>query len=172
MGTTHLCSVPLDVGCGVLRRGKWRTRISGWATRALHDAARDKRGRIQARSYLGHILAGTTYIVKNEASIGDLIKRKLRFVGYAKSGWARAYLALGGKLPGWLRQEHGHGLFQRSGGNEKPAVKVGNTLGWLQPTGAELRIMEMATAGMHRSFPQYIERTIRALIRKERVGKK
>ena len=151
----------------LLERGHWKERAVGWVTRPLHDANRNRRGRVLTRGQ-----GGKSFFVQHAGSAADFTKRKLKFIGYAKSGWARAYLALGGKLPGWLRQEHGHGLFQRSGGNEKPAVKVGNTLGWLQPTGAELRIMEMATAGMHRSFPQYIERTIRALIRKERVGKK
>ena len=151
----------------LLERGRWKEKVVGWVTRPLHDGARNKRGRVLARS-----AANPAYIVANAGSVNDFTKKKLKFIGYAKSGWARAFIALGGKLPAWLRQEHGHGVFQRSGGNDKPSVTVGNSLGWLQATGAELRIMEMATAGMHRSFPQYIEKTMRALIRKERAGKK
>lgn len=110
------------------------------ATRALHREARDRRGRVRASALK------RPYYVENEKSIVALLRERLAKVGFAKSGWKRAAAGLKLSLPNWIARHNGAGEFQKSGTNQWPRIVLGNSVGYIQASGAELRIMQRAIA--------------------------
>jgi hypothetical protein len=155
----------------LLERGGWRERIIGGPTRALHNANRDKRGRINRTANVGDKRSGTRYFVQDAGALTAYIAGRVKKVLTGKAGWVKAGQALGLKLPAYFTKLGGSGVFSRSGTADKPAVVVGNAVPYIQAAGAELRVMTMATANVRRNFPTYIAHVLRGEARKARALK-
>lgn len=127
------------------------------ATRELHEANRNSRGRVTKKA---------NYFVRDGRSIESLVRRKMSYVGRAKAGWVKAASALGLPLPGWITKWASSGIFYRSGPPESPAITIGNAVPYIQQSGEEDRIIDWALNNRRRNLPKQIEHTMNALIRR------
>jgi hypothetical protein len=127
------------------------------ATRELHEANRNSRGRVTKK---------TSYLVRDGRSIESLVRRKKSYVGRAKGGWVKAANALGLHLPGWITKWNSEGIFLRGGTAASPWITIGNAVPYIQQSGEEDRIIDWALANRRRNLPKQIEQTMNALIRR------
>lgn len=134
----------------LMKTGKWQqaddllnfyTPITGVgpnATPELHNSFRHK-GRVPKNQW--------PYVVRSEPSIRRLLRKRQRKVGFAKSGWIPAAVALGSKLSGfsWIKGKGGEAF----GGITLPSAKqkdliVWNAVPYIQQSGRERRIVARA----------------------------
>ncbi len=138
-------------------------RMDQWvenADKKLHSQVRGSGGRVK-RSAKTH-----PYWVFNEKSIAQLLRDKLANVGIAKSGWKKAAVALGLKLPRWITRHNGAGEYSAVLGTNWPKVTVGNLVPYIQAAGAELRIIQRAIANRVRNMQREYEYVIGARLKR------
>lgn len=105
------------------------------ATAEMHRQSRNSRGRT---------VGGKHFLVLEEKSIPKLITLKQKMVGLAKSGWVKAARSLGLQLPKWISDKAGTGVYLENFSATRDTILVGNTVGFIQSTGARLGIIERA----------------------------
>lgn len=108
------------------------------ATKELHQSFR-YRGRVPKNQW--------PFIVPNQISINKLIRYRTGNVGFAKSGWIPAAVALGSKLAGfsWIIGKGGESFGGISFPTEKdPSITIWNGVPYIQESGRETRIIERA----------------------------
>jgi len=128
----------------MVNRGLRRTKgFVPAATKELHQQQRRK-GRVPTNQW--------PFIVPTDVSIKRVIRERKKKVGFAKSGWIPALLALGRKITGgknfgfgWIRGKGGEaygGITLPTPAN--PQLVVWNGVPYIQETGREKRIVERA----------------------------
>lgn len=122
---------------------------------AIHDAKRDRRGRVQRNKNKVWIL--------NEPSLNRLIRGKKSHVGKAKAGWADAARGLGLNLPGWITRHSSPGEFKdKTKDPVRPSIVVGNAVEYIQAKGAQLNIINRALANRIRNMKAKLEKVARS----------
>ena len=125
-------------------------------TKELHQANRDRRGR-----------ARRTKFVTLQPSYGllkKLVKDAQERVGWARAGWLRGYLGLGGKrAPSWVtRHAPGNGtLVDARTTPINPFVAVTNLTGWAKRNDEAKRIVSNSIAARARAMRSYFEATMK-----------
>lgn len=132
-----------------------RNNLAAFPTEHLHDAVRNRRGRVPK---------GTKQtIVVRRGTVEDFAKKKEGLSGKAKSGWAKACEAMGVKLPNWIKKHAAPGLFQRTRSATAPSITVGNLVPYIQAAGQDLRIinraLERRTESMRHQTEKLLGRT-------------
>lgn len=95
-----------------------RWRVEPFDPDRLHKRVRDRRGRVQREKKV---------FVLERNEVARYIAAKQRQVGYMRSGWAPAILALGGRLPAWVaRHRHNPGFVVSALHGASPSVTIGN----------------------------------------------
>lgn len=132
-----------------MKRGSWdrvnrmthRFHVKGvipTASKALHQEQRRK-GRVPRNQW--------PYIVASRKSINKVIRERQSEVGFAKSGWIPAAIALGSKLSGfaWVKGKGGEAYGGISRSNPKdPGITIWNGVPYVQEAGRERRIVQKA----------------------------
>lgn len=105
---------------------------------AMHNRQR-KRGKVSSRRT-------QRFLITSAPSVRAYVRQRLKEVGKAKAGWARAAATLGVNLPNWIAGKASPGLCDVSSLNNptKPSLTVGNLVDYIQATGARLRIIQRA----------------------------
>lgn len=128
----------------------------------LHDAMRDKRGRVRKESaYL---------TVSGEGKLNSYIKMRQKLVGFAKDGWSKALHGLDRKVPGWVDEQSAGGLFIGQLAGDTPEITVGNPVGFIQWNAP--RIEQQAWANRFRNAEkqtQILERAARKKLRESGI---
>lgn len=127
----------------------------------MHENMRDRRGRVNRKKYLAN------YILQ-ESSWNGYVRKKLKQVGSAKSGWAAAARGAGVSLSNWITRHKGQGEWKDETGNHRMFQRIifGNKVPWIQATGAALRIMERAFRNRGRNIRREMEELLSARARK------
>lgn len=120
----------------VLRRMKITAPLAFRPTEQLHNSRRDRRGRVSSSKH--------RVIVLEKGSVARFAALKQKAVGLAKSGWTRAASALKAKLPGWVTAGGGPGVIEQRLSGPGPAIIVGDTVSYIQPSGSRLRVVQRA----------------------------
>lgn len=125
------------------------------ADAGLHEAWRDRRGRVQRDKWIW-VLSG--------ASVNRYVRAMKGHVGRAKAGWSAAAAALGVKLPAWItRHGAGHGSFRDETKHPTaPKITIINAVPKAQASGAELQIVRRAMANRIRNMGKKLERIARS----------
>ena len=136
----------------------------------IHKAARNKNGRVSGQ---GHRVAVETRgklnfvnrVVVKMAEFNRYQREVIKHVGKLRSGFARAYVAVGGTVPAWVKR-HSQGDTGPTGfvkivthNNFKNSITVGNTA-----AGAEPRlggIVQRAMAGRLKAIGRNMRRMIK-----------
>ena len=108
------------------REGIRTTGVIQRADKAHHEKKRDRYGKVQSVN---------PWRVVQKPSIGALLKEKLKWVGFAKSGWLYALHKTGRTVPGfgWIaKKAAGLGVYREGGSTEKPRVEIGNAVPYIQ----------------------------------------
>lgn len=128
----------------------------------LHKVYRDRRGRARRTCFV-------TLYPQREA-IASIIKASQARVGWAKAGWLRGYIELGGtRAPDWVRR---HGVIRgqfTDGRNhpENPFVSVGNNSGWGRYKDENQRIVNAAIRARAAAIKTYFEKMMELAARGE-----
>jgi hypothetical protein len=101
------------------------------ADRQLHEKLRDRRGRV--------LRSKPAYFVDRTATINRYIRTRIAKVGFAKSGWMKALRAVGRaqakgrtRVPGWISDHRGVGLYFERGSGDKVELQAGNSVPYIQ----------------------------------------
>jgi hypothetical protein len=139
----------------VMQRLGIRASIVETATEATHKAQRDSRGRVRKNK--------TRFLVVQERTIAALVRKKQALVGTAKSGWNKAYAALGSTFPAWISGRSGQGIWddKTNRGGDQMSIVVGNSVGFIQRTGAERNIMQRAISRRVESMRHQMEAALK-----------
>ena len=119
------------------------------ATKQLHSEQRRK-GRVPGNRM--------PYIIPTAVSRNALIRYREKKVGFAKSGWIPAAIALGSKLTGfdWIKgrggETYGGITLPNPGGKGPREITVWNGVPYIQQSGGELRIVEDAMQSVTRNM--------------------
>ena len=133
-----------------LLQGMGAARIDELADPAWHASQRDRRGRVRGRF--------RNVFIKNEASLRRYIREKQDHVGKAKSGWKQAASMVGFSLPAWItKHTGGAGIAEQRLTGDRPFLRVGNLIDWIQDSGAGLRIVQRALDNRVRNMKIMIE---------------
>ncbi len=135
--------------------GPWKSTQAVFPTINRHNANRDKRGRAR-RSKSGFVT-----LLAQQKELARLIKAKQALVGWAKAGFLKGYLALGGtRAPAWVTR-HGTdaGVFidQRSD-QTNPGIAVYNDTRWGKTNDEGQRIVNTALRARGRAIKAYYEK--------------
>lgn len=114
----------------------------------LHKSIRNSRGRITGRK---------AFLVMKANQIPAFIKKKQELVGSAKSGWTKAAQALGVKLPEWISDKSGSGIYKEEFSRSFNSITLGNTVDYIQTHGARLQIVERALRRRTESMKHQVE---------------
>lgn len=121
-------------------------------TPAMHQAARDRRGRV--RKDLGQAAV-------NARQVGQYIRRVQQRVGMAKGGWAKGAQATKASVPQWAsRHSRVAGVTDRLGSLLRPSITVINRSSWVRRSEAE-RIVGNAMTSRRRSIESRILHNVR-----------
>lgn len=120
---------------------------------AFHSKSRDNRGRVlRARSKSNDSVIGRWKNRDRMWTTPDALdayrKKKQAMVGWAKAGWLKAYLALGGtRAPDWVTR-HGtsRGVYVNAMNTARPHIQVGNATGWGSGAGATAAVRDAFSA--------------------------
>lgn len=93
-------------------------------TEELHNAARDRRGRVRSSA------KRKPYLVRKRNAVKRFIRRKQQKVGTLMSGWSKAARGLGVKLPQWILKQGGQGGFVDGTGSRDPYVRMSNDVSY------------------------------------------
>lgn len=145
----------------LLRRSKIRVRgVVDSASLYLHKQARNRSGRVNSNI--------RPWLVKNKASIKEVLRARLAMVGTAKSGWFKAAFRLGVKVPSWIIKASGSGSYSEIRGNN-PSVYVSNDVPYVAETNMERRIVERAMRNRLRNSTKEVEHALAASLRRKGV---
>lgn len=139
-----------------VQRGPFAQTTAVEPSRDLHRANRDRRGRARKTKFV------TLY--PQQSTLRDMIRAKQEKVGWARAGWLRGYLALGGtRAPDWvMRHAPGSGTF--TDGRtlpDNPMVAVYNTTDWARYHDEARRVVSDAMRARARAMQSYFEATMR-----------
>jgi len=126
----------------------------------LHKMRRNRRGRVTGKKGF--------FLVSDTDSIEYYLGKKLANIGVAKSGWKKAYYALGGKkLSNWISRHNGAGVYRPGFTNPNLLfVDVGNAVPFIQEAGRELQIIDRARASRARNLAVELKKVQAHLARK------
>lgn len=138
-------------------------KIAGW-----HKARRDSRGRVlRATSKSNDKTIGRwradNVLWAPAGEVESYIKLKQAVVGFAKAGWLKGYLALGGKRVSEWVARHGQNKGQFIDGRSapNPSVTVRNVTAWGAKNDEAERITANAIAARARAMKSYFENICR-----------
>lgn len=124
-------------------------------TRELHKANRDRRGRAKSTRLVT--------LHPQRSVLQSLIRRAQEAVGWAKAGWLRGYLALGGtRASDWvMRHTPGSGtLVDGRFAQDRPFIAIYNTTDWGQRNDEAQRIVSSALQARARAMESYFKKTM------------
>lgn len=138
-----------------LKKGPLRNTVAVFPTLAKHAQHRDKRGRaLRGRDRMVTLFA-------QQRELKRLIKFKQGLVGWAKAGFLKGYLALGGtRAPAWVTR-HGTdaGVFiDHRGDPVAPGIAVYNDTRWGKTNDEGQRIVNTALRARGRAIKAYYEK--------------
>lgn len=138
-----------------VKGGPLKRTIAVFPTLNRHAANRDKRGRAR-RSKSGFVT-----LLAQQKELSRLIKAKQALVGWAKAGFLKGYLGLGGtRAPAWVTR-HGTdaGVFIDERRNEvNPGVAVYNDTRWGKTNDEGQRIVNSAMRARGNAIKSYYEK--------------
>lgn len=130
----------------------------------IHQSARKIRGRVSERRKL-HV--GVTGRGKLKRYISQVQRR----VGIAKAGWARAMIAVGGKLPSWINR-HGTRYGEVKDESRKginPGIELINKAVHMKDLNSRNRIVASAIQGRSRDIARSAEYELRKAARRSQL---
>lgn len=132
----------------------------------LHLAARDRRGRVKGRSRNKVVLGSDVGLLKQYVS-----KVQSR-VGYAKSGWLKALLLVGGEAPGYVTKQgtSGGDVIDDHANPEYPSITAINRTPWAVRKDEGDRILADAYASRAAAIDAKIRTAIRLADQKTKAA--
>lgn len=126
-------------------------------TEPLHTENRDRRGRAKKTNFVT--------MPKQQSAFISVLNRAQAMVGWARSGWMRAYLSLGGtRAPSWVGRHGANGVFvdgTRSGDSSKWFIAVYNNTGWGKRGQNSQQIVDIAVRGRIKAMESYFRNQMR-----------
>ncbi len=111
-----------------------------------HQRSRDKRGRVRRK--INKVTVATT----DKRAVNAYVRRVQQRVGMAKGGWAKAYIALGGRPAGWYARHSNQGIFRDESKNKiNPYILIRNKSPWAGPKESN-RIVQNAISARTRAI--------------------
>lgn len=123
---------------------------------ATHKRFRNSRGRV---AYISKRSYGMIVLREGKSALAALIKKKVAMVGWARAGWLRGYVSLGGNdAPDWVNRHFpGDGTFTDGRRNpDNPFVEIYNRTDWAFKHDEADRITRTAYAGRFKAIQSYI----------------
>ena len=107
--------------------GDFTIRITDQPIKAIHDAARDRRGRVRDNWR-------TIEVVTDAAALKSYIDRKASHVGLTRSPWAKVAVALGKPMPSWMTDHPESTAIcdDRTKAPIRPYITVGTKIPWAE----------------------------------------
>ena len=144
-----------------------RIDVDGGRLSDFHRKNRDTRGRVlRATSKSNDAVIGRWKNRDRMWTTPDALdayrKKKMAMVGWAKAGWLKAYLALGGKrAPAWVTR-HGTsaGSYTNGLNTSRPFIAVGNGTRWGSGAGANAAMLD-AFQGRTKAMQTYFNTMMR-----------
>ncbi len=138
-----------------VRRGPFAQTQATVPTDELHRKNRDNRGRARRTNFV------TLY--PHQRTLRDMIRSNQDNVGWAKAGWLRGYIGLGGtRAPDWvMRHTPGNGTFTDARFAADPMVAVYNTTSWGKKHNEAERIVSNSLKARASAMRSYFERTMK-----------
>ncbi len=140
---------------------------TGMQIGAFHKSKRDSRGRVLFATSKSQDNQIGRWRARNRLwapapEVKRYIKRKQQNVGWARAGWLRGYIGLGGKrFPDWVgRHGMGHGSLVNATGpeNPRPFVEVNNLTDWGKKNNTADRVVQKAIGSRARAMKTYFEK--------------
>ena len=139
-----------------------------------HRKYRTARGRVTTAGSMTRDIGRWVFVDKmivTKSSMDRYLRHVFKQVGKAKSGFSRAFQALGGKgLPGFVTKHGGgSGIYSEQASNAGIIFTIGNAVNYIQSTGANLSIMRRAiesqTENLNRRIKAAIDTSLRRTFR-------
>jgi len=134
-------------------------------TPSLHIANRDRRGRARKTNFVT--------LPRQKSSFNKVLGHAQGMVGWARSGWMRAYTALGGmRAPSWVSRHGANGVFidnTKSGNQSTWSISVYNNTGWGKRGQNSQQIVDIAFRGRITAMETYFKNQMR--LAAEKFGK-
>lgn len=147
-------------------RKPWRG-ISAAQIPALHSRARDRRGRVRLSKPRDYFVLGRS----EDREFNRYVRSQQSHVGIARSGWAPAYQAVGGKAPSWVAR-HGsrHGsATKRLNHPHSPSLIARNAAPWASRRKEGHRIVMAAFRSRDRAIARNLEHMLTTGLRAARI---
>lgn len=137
-----------------ITKGPLKNTVAIIPTEALHQANRNARGRGLKTNFVT--------LTPQAGTLRQLITAAQTAVGWARAGWLRAYLELGGtRAPEWvMRHVPGKGTITdttRATSNDRPYIAVNNNTGWGAGRAESERIVSAALRARGNAMKTYFE---------------
>jgi hypothetical protein len=127
------------------------SRVLPRVTPALHQQARDGKGRVPA--------SFRWYVVLDDRSVREYEEEVFTHIGRAKAGWETAARALGVPVPEWIGRHSTPGRFRQVEGPDGPSIEIANDVEYGGDFD-ELQILEKALARRQRSMEDQLNAAI------------
>jgi hypothetical protein len=116
---------------------------------------RNDRGRVRARE-------ANFFPVADQSQTKKYLAEEKKHVGKAKSGWAPALSALGGKVPSWVNKGGGNGSIKdNSRATKNPSITLINSVPYIAGLNSRLNIVGRSIAGRAKALKTRIGAVLR-----------